>query len=581
MPLQKIVAAVERVGLGIDGISDIRLYTAWIADNHGAPDLFAAWFNLGVALVRSGDRIAAVQAYSNALALKPDFHPASINLGLSLEALGHKDQALRTWRDALQSNDARVALLNQRARLLESLGRLSEAEDLLRTSLTTCPNQPDAAQHWIHLRQKLCAWPVLEALPGLPTTELLRMSGPLSALALTDDVQSQTQASAGWIERKTYAVPGWLSPTNGYQHEKLRIGYLSSDFCRHAMSFLITELFERHDRAQFEVYGYCSSPEDGSAIRARVIAAFDCHRVIRHLSDEDAAATIRDDEIDILVDLNGLTSGSRIQILRYRPAPVQATYLGFIGPIPIPEIDFLLCDDFVIPPSQVKTYQPKPLSIASVYQANDSERELGLPLARGDVGLPADRFVFCCFSNHYKITEAMFSTWMLILRQTPSSVLWLSQDNEHSRQNLRHAARGANVDESRILFAARTDPGTYMQRLALADLFLDTFPYNAGTIASDAIRMQLPMVTMSGESFASRMAGSLLRAIGADAGMTTSAEDYVAACVRLATSNEDYGAYKALFTEKAWRSTIGDMGRFTKQYESALSAECKRPIAPT
>jgi len=408
------------------------------------------------------------------------------------------------------------------------------------------------------------------AIPGLGPVELMASCGPLAALALTDQVAVQASIAGAWIKRKVPLAPEHLSPRDGYRHGRIRLGYLSSDFCSHAMSYLIAELFERHDRSRFEIHGYCTSPEDGSDIRKRVIAAFDFFTVIRHLTDEAAARAIRADEIDILIDLNGLTSGTRLAILRWRPAPIQATYLGFIGPVPMPELDFLLCDDFVIPPAHADLYQPRPLRVAPNYQANDSKRIIGRPVSRTQVGLPEDRFVFCCFSMHFKITEAMFGAWMEILRRVEGSVLWLVSDNNWSRDNLRMRAEASGIDPERVLFAGRVDPGEYMARLALPDLFLDTFPYNAGTIASDAIRMGLPMVTLCGESFASRMAGRLLLAIGATSGITDSPEHYIETAVTFATQPEQLARYRGLFTESNWSATIGDIATFTHHYENTL-----------
>ena len=337
------------------------------------------------------------------------------------------------------------------------------------------------------------------------------------------------------------------------------------------MSYLITELFERHDRARFEVFGYCSSREDGSDLRKRVLASFDRHRIIRELTDEQAAQIIRDDEIDVLIDLNGITDGSRLAVLRWRPAPIQATYLGLIGPVPMPELDYLLCDTVVIPPEHEAAYQPMPLPIARTYQANDSKRTIGRRLSRAQAGLPDNGFVFCCFSKHYKITEQMFAAWMSILRQADQAVLWLTQDNPYSQANLLAAASCAGIAQERLIFAERVDPDLYLSRLGVADLFLDTFPYNAGTVASDALRMRLPLLTLCGRSFASRMATSLLHAMGALEGITTTMPNYIATAVRLATDPTAYGQYKALFTEQAWNRTIGDIAGFTRDYEATWS----------
>jgi predicted O-linked N-acetylglucosamine transferase (SPINDLY family) len=577
--LHEVVARAEALGFGTGSVEVIQLYADWIAAQPpDAPDLFAAWFNLGTELSRTGEDRQAMLAYQNALAIRPGFHPAAVNLGLLLEAQGQPDEALRIWSNALQPDEARIALLNQRARLLEQCGRLAEAEQVLRASLLTRPDQPDAVQHWLHLRQKMCQWPVLaDIIPGLSMEDMASQPGPLAALALTDDVSVQCAITAAWIERKTAPVTAGLAPPEGYRHDRIRVGYLSSDFCSHAMSYLITELFERHDRDRFEVYGYCTTREDASPIRARVVAAFDYFVPVRALSDEDAAQRIRHDEIDILIDLNGLTAGSRLQILRQRPAPVQATYLGFVGPVPLPELDYMLCDDFVVPPSAADAYHPRPLYIPGLYQANDSKRVMGAPVTRAEVGLPDHGFVFCCFSNHWKITEDLFGGWMAILRQTPNAILWLVEDNVWSRQNLRDAALMAGVDPLRLVFASRSDPASYMNRLTLADLFLDTFPYNAGTIASDAIRMGLPLLTLMGQSFASRMAGRLLHAIGAEDGIAGDLDAYVAKAIGLASDPRAYAAFRARFTPAAWAATIGDIEGFTRRFEATLSRVCRQP----
>lgn len=567
-----LAAAVERAGPHLSARAEVALYQDWIEANDGlSPHLFAAWFNTGTALARSGDHENAATAYRNALVLKPGFHPAAVNLGLALEALGRPDEALRAWRDALQPDGDRTSLLNQRARLLEDLGRLDEAETLLHASLSTDPAQPDALQHWVHIRQKMCAWPVLPpGAFGLSDDALTRSAGPLGVLALTDDVAVQREATASWIARKTAPVPTRLSPPGGHRHGRIRLGYLSSDFCNHAMAHLIVEVLERHDRGRFEVFGYCMSREDGSEMRRRVVAALDHHRVITPLSDAQAARLIRDDEIDVLIDLNGLTAGARPGILRWKPAPVQATYLGFIGPVPLPELDHLFCDGFVVPPEAAGDYAPRPLPIASIYQANDGARDTARPLSRRDAGLPEGRFVFCCFSRHYKVTEETFGAWMQILRRTGDSVLWLAEDNPWSRRAMLAGAGRAGVAPERLIFADRCAPELYMARLGAADLFLDTFPYGAGTVASDAIRMGLPLLTRCGRSYASRMAARMLDAVGAGGGIARDAAGYVEAAVRLASDRRTYAEYKTLFGRDAWEATIGNTGRFIAEYEASL-----------
>jgi predicted O-linked N-acetylglucosamine transferase (SPINDLY family) len=577
---QDLIVAVAAAGSDASPAGITDLYRGWIAcQGRSAPLLFAAWFNLGTELSNSGDGPAAMLAYRNALVAWPNFVPAALNLAKLLEADGRAEEAIAILDGALQSDEARVGLINQRGRVLEQGKRLYEAKQELEKSLMIQPGQPDVIQHWVHVCQKQCHWGMLsDAIQGVSRESLILHAGPLSALALFDDVAQQRRINEDWLQRKMVVqVTERLSPKSGYRHDRIRLGYMSSDFCMHAMSLLITELFERHDRSKFEVFGYCASPEDGSDTRRRVIAAFDHFTRIAHLSDEQAARAIRADEIDILIDLNGLTSGTRLEVLRWRPAPVQATYLGFIGPVPLPELDYMFCDRVVVPPAIASEYRPTPLYVAELYQANDNKRERPAPRARADFGLPEDRFVFCCFSNHYKITQEMFAVWMEILRRVDNGILWLAADNVRAHDNMANAARAAGIDPARILYAPRTSPLEYLAYLDAADLFLDTYPYNAGTVASDAIRMHLPLVTLSGESFASRMAGRLLSAVGARDGIATTPQAYVEKAVTLATDRTRYDAYKALFTDEAWAATIGNITRFTEEFEGSLMSIVVRP----
>ena len=479
---------------------------------------------------------------------------------------------MQAWGQAIQPDAARTGLINQRARLLEQSGQLADAEQALRTSLLTDPAQPDAVQHFVHIRQKMCAWPVLtDTIPGLTPQDLLDQCGPLGVLALTDQVAVQHATCARWLARKTTPTPDRLSPARGYRHERIRIGYMSSDFCRHAMSYLIAELFERHDRDRFEVYGYCTSLDDGSELRRRVIGAFDHYTSIRALSDEAAARRISADEIDILVDLNGLTSGARLQILRWRPAPIQATYLGFIGPVPLPELDYLFCDSIVVPPATAPAYH----AAAALHRRDLPGQRQQAHDRRAD---HADAGRIAGGSFRLSVVSATITRsprrcsppgWRSCTGWTTRCSGWWPTASGRAATCAAALPRWASIPE-RLIFAGRVDPSDYMARLAVADLFLDTSPYNAGTIASDAIRMGLPLLTLSGQSFASRMAGRLLAAIGAGQGITQDFVAYVETAVTLANDRSAYAAYKALFTEARWAETIGDIAGFTAAYEATL-----------
>jgi len=552
---------------GATAATQAAAYGAWLAANPGHPQAVAAWFNLGVLHAQASDPARAIACYRNALALKADFAEAAINLGLALEQAGDGAGALAAWQAALQPDEARRQLLTHQGRLKEQMGDFAGAEAALAKSLAIAPDQPDVLQHWTHLRQKLCAWPVHP-----PTTDLAlarRHAGPLGGLALADDIAFQREVVAEWLARKVPRPSHRLAPLRGYGHPRLRIGYLSADFCRHAVAFLMAEVFERHDRSRFEIFGYCSSAEDGSAVRARILSALDHAVLIRELDDAAAAARIRAAEIDILIDLNGLTRGARAGLLAWKPAPVQATYLGYIGSVPLPELDWMICDRVAVPDPVAHLYRPAPLALDGCYQANDRHMPPLPALTRADEGLPAGAPVACCFANFYKITPETFADWMAILHRVPDAVLWLAEDGHGASARLSDAARAAGIDPARLIFGPRVEPARYLARLGLADLFLDTTPYNSGTVASDALRMGLPLLTLAGQAFAARMATSLLTHIGAPELIAGNRAEYVAKAVALldhAPRRRALGARLAA----AWPGTIGDALAFTRRLEAAL-----------
>lgn len=587
--LQRLLGQIDVADLValVDGLKaaegdgrSIALYRGWLVQSlHKTTQVFAAWYNLGVQLSAAGQTAEAAAAFRSALAARPDLNAAAVNAGLCHETMHDPEGALQIWQKALQPDEDRVTLLNHRGRLLEQLKRYDEAESSLRASLLTDPRQPDAIHHWTGIRAKTCTWPVFDSLPGLTKSELLDAAGGLSRLALSDDIAFNDRANAAWMERKFPPSQSRLSPETGYAHRKLRIGYMSSDFCMHPMAYLVADLFEEHDRDAFTIYGYCSTKDDGSEVRRRVLASFDHLTPILGMTDEEVARKIRADEIDILVELNGLTLGTRLPVLRWRPAPVQVTYLGYNGPIPFDELDYIIADRYVIPPEIAETHRPKPLYLPRCFQANDRKLPVGRRGTRAEVGLPDGAFVFCCFSNNYKITEEVFAAWTTILRRTENTVLWLYADNEPARRNMEMRFRAQGLDPDRLRFAARTSPEQYRSRLALADLFLDTFPYNAGTTASDALRVGLPIVTLSGRSFVSRMAGSLLEAIGLQDGITDSLDAYIDLAAALATDPERYRAFRAELDRNAWARSLGDTPAFTRAFEATLRSVAILPMA--
>jgi predicted O-linked N-acetylglucosamine transferase (SPINDLY family) len=366
-----------------------------------------------------------------------------------------------------------------------------------------------------------------------------KATSALAMMNVSDDPAQQLEAALRFVDKKVMSNVPKLANPKGYGHTKLRIAYVSSDFSLHPVSMLTAQLYELHDREHFEVYGYCWSPEDGSGLRQRVIGAMDHFTRIDKMSDEAAAKLIREDEIDILVDLQGQTAGARANLLAYRPAPIQITYLGLPATTGLPSIDYVIADRFLIPESAAPFYSEKPLYMPDVYQVSDRNRPVGPVPTRGNCGLPANGFVFCSLNNNYKYTPEMFAVWMRILHRTPGSVLLLLSDNPWAEANLVREAQEQGIEKNRLVFAARALPPDYLARYAVIDLFLDTFPFNAGTTANDALWMGLPVLTYTGRSFASRMAGALLTAAKMDELITYNLVDYEEKAVALAANPQD------------------------------------------
>jgi len=569
--------------------SAIELYNEWIRTAE-SPLKFVASFNLGVLYTEQQDSKQAIKAYEQALELNPDFIQARLNLGTMLEQLGRQDDALDQWRLALRSKEIEkpeskplhLHALKNLGRLLEIQRRFKPALDMLEQSLALDVTQFDVMLHLIHLAQKICRWPIYAPPTGMTKDELLRGTSPLAMLAASDNPEAQLAVSKRFIEHK-YPSPAalTLAPVGGYRHDRIRLGYLSSNLSTHAVSLLTVELFEAHDRGRFEVYGFCWSHEDGTAFRQRIINGFDRFIRIGALNDKEAAECIRSHEIDILVDLQGLTSGARPIILSYRPAPVQMTYLGFPGTTGLPWIDYVIADRYIIPEDEAGFYSEKPLYLPNCFQVSDSKRQIGATPKRADYNLPENSFVYCSFNHNYKYTPEMFSAWMRILKHVPRSVLWLLADNEWAQENLTRFALKSGIKKERLIFAQRVLPADYLARYQLADLFLDSYPFNGGTTANDALFMGLPLLTLSGRTFASRYAGSLLKNLNLPELIARNLKEYEEKAVRFAKHHTELRALKNRLIENKTSGPVFDSARLVRDLENQFELLLKEPHPPS
>lgn len=558
----------------------LALYEAWVTHSTN-PNRHIAMFNWGTVLSGASKTQEAIDVYHQALALKPDFVQAKVNLGHQLELLGKTDAALATWQEALVLLDQqpgadqslRVHTLNNLARLLETLKRYHESEAYMVRSLEIDAQQPKVIQHYVHIRQKQCEWPVYVPVGEVTPNQLITATSPLAMLSASDDPVMQLMSARTFVhDRVKPPSPTPLAFKHKQHQGKLRIGYMSGDLCLHAVGLLIVELLELHNRDRVEVFGFCWSKDDGTSLRKRLIEGFDHHIRIGHLDDLAAAKLIASCDIDILIDLHGITSGARPDILGYRPARVQMTYLGLPATSALPGVDYVICDRFVVPPELVPFMSEKPFYLPNCYQSSDRQRAVGPTPQRSDYDLPEGKFVYCSFNNNFKFTQEMFSLWMRVLHAVPDSVLWLLADNPWAKENMLKTADAHGVARERLIFAPRVTPSDYLARFQLADLFLDTFPYNAGTTANDVLFMGTPLLTYSGKTFISRMAGSLLNNVGLPDLITYSMDEYERKAIQLGRNPKMISSYKRYLAEHRMSSPLFDMPAFVKDFEYALEA---------
>ena len=359
----------------------------------------------------------------------------------------------------------------------------------------------------------------------------------------------------------------------GRHRDKLRIAYLSADFGGHATSRLIANLFERHDRSRFEITGICHGADDGSEARARAVAALDTFRDVRDLGDRDVAKLMTELEIDIAVDLNGYTSDARPGILSHRPAPIQVNYLGYPGTMGADFIDYIVADAVVVPPGEERFYTEKVVRLPDCYQVNDTRRPISERTpTRQEAGLPEQGFVFCSFNASHEITAAVFDAWMRMLTAVEGGVLWLLHDNTWAQDNLERAAVARGVDPARLVFAARAEPPDHLARHRLADLFLDTLPHNGHATCSDALWAGLPVLTCRGDTFAGRVAASLLQAVGLPELITSSLADYTALALWLAQDRDLLGEIRKRLAENRLGRPLFDTDLSRRHIEIAYTA---------
>jgi protein O-GlcNAc transferase len=494
--------------------------------------------NRGIALSHLKRFDEALSCYAKALAIQPDLVEGLGNRGHTLRETNRLDEALASYDQALSIAPDFARALNSRGLILSDMRRFGEALACHERALTMDPRLPTALGNAANAALNLCDWPRTARYAQELEADIRAHKSvipPFLPLGYSADQSLQLQCAKNYIQERVPILPQPLWKGEIYRHDKIRIAYLSADFREHATAHLMAGLFERHDRSRFEVTAISFGPDDGSAMRARLVKAFDHFHDVQLKSDRDVAKLLREMEVDIAIDLKGHTQDARPEIFSHRPCPVQASYLGYPGTTGADFMDYVLADRIVAPLGDQPFFTEKLVHLSHSYQVNDSTRAIPEKTpTRAEAGLPEAGFVFCCFNNNWKITAPVFRIWMRLLKDRQDSVLWLLDDNGGASVRLCAEAAEQGIDPGRLVFAPRTTPAEHLARHGLADLFLDTLPYNAHTTASDALWMGLPLVTCTGTAFPGRVATSLLHAVGLPELATNDLEHYEALARNLA-----------------------------------------------
>ena len=538
------------------------------------PDNAEGHNNLGNTLYVLGQPNAAGKSYMKALAIEPDYAEAHNNLGITLNELGRFEDAEASYNRALAIAPHFPEAHSNLGDLLTDLKRLDEALVSYETAFNLKPDIIFLLGKLLHTKMHLCLWDDLSSMLDELQDKIHnneKVIPPFPMLGLIDDPELQRKVTEIFVNKhhpKNHDLPKiGLYP----KHKKIRIGYFSADFKEHPVAALTAELYEIHDRNHFEIHAFSYGPETNDKMHLRIKAGVDHFHDVRTMSYEDVAMLARSLEIDIAVDLGGSTTNSRTGIFARSAAPIQASYIGYIGTLGANYYDYLVADQTMIPEENQQHYAEKIVYLPS-FQVNDSTQSPpSTTLTRQDVGLPETGFVFCCFNNNFKITPTTFDSWGRILEKVKDSVLLIYVDNESAQINLTKEITLRGIDPSRLIFGKRLSKSEYLARYRVADLFLDTHPYNAGTTASDALRMGLPVLTYLGSSAVSRHAASILNALNLPELITTTAEEYESLAIELATDPEKLKIIKDKLVGNLSTAPLYDTSLFARNLESAYS----------
>jgi predicted O-linked N-acetylglucosamine transferase (SPINDLY family) len=541
------------------------------------PEYAEAYSNRGNVLKELKLFEEALSSYDRAIHFKPDSFDAHLQRGVVLKELKRFGDALVSYNIAIELKRDFTDAYYSRGVLFKELNLLEDALLNFQIVFSLNPNYPFIKGNLIHSMMYMNKWDSLYELLDSINNDVLEGKSSASPFGYQGICNSPKLLSQAAKIFSLVNFPSQIKPIKKIKKNKIKIGYLCGEFRNQATSILMINLWESHNKNKFELIGFDNGWNDGSHIRDRIEKAFDKLINISGMSDLSVASLINDESIDILINLNCFFGLQRNKIFAYKPAPIQVNYLGFPGTLGVDYMDYIIADKTVIPVYSQEHYSEKIVYLPNSYQVNDTQREIADNLfTKEEMGLPKEGFVFCCFNNNYKITPHTFDGWVRILKGIEGSVLWLLEDNSNAGINLRKEAQARGLDPNRLVFAKRMKPPEHLARHKLADLFLDTFPYNGHTTASDALWAGLPVLTHMGESFASRVAASLLKAIEIPELITTTQAQFEVTAIELATNQAKLKDIKNKLDCNRLTTSLFDTSQFTKHIEEAYVQMYKR-----
>jgi predicted O-linked N-acetylglucosamine transferase (SPINDLY family) len=544
------------------------------------PDYPQALYNRGNALRELRRLDEAIASYDRALAIKPNYPQALYNRGNVLRDIKCLPEAIDSYDRAVAVKPDHAEALVNRGISLKELKRFDEAIASYDRALAIKPNCPFVLGHRLRAKMLICEWRQLEAdfsrlAERIEAGEKASTPFPILATPLSASLQKKC---AETYVRDHYPRIKLLPRFERRAHDRIRLGYFSADYRNHPVAHLMAGVFESHDRLRFEVTAFSLGPSRRDAMRVRLEKSFDRFVEIAALTDCDVASLARSHEIDIAIDLTGYTQDSRTGIFAYRAAPIQVNYLGYPGTMGAPYIDYVIADRTLIPEADRTHYTEKVAYLPDTYQASDSRRRIGSKsFTRQESGLPESGLVLACFNTSYKITPDVFAIWMRLLKTFERSVLWLAQGNDAAMPNLRREAAARNVDPKRLVVASFVaEPEDHLSRLRLADLVLDTVPYNAHASASDALWAGVPVLTCLGNAFPGRVAASLLKAIGLPELIAEDLSQYETLALELCADRTRLQGLRDRLAANRLTHPLFDTARFTKHIEAAYGTMWER-----